>query len=163
VERRRYHLCLPKSVPFHTSNRIVTTKLSIFSSMHCGKPSCHQRKNKPLPLETIDEPRLQKTGFHQQAQHTVFADVTIIMSIQEQYLNASTLKDVNIPMSDANKRQVAKYWMTSPLSCHSFWTLDGILQLLNNASPHAMDQPPTCSKNYYTYNLTGSGRSQSPP
>jgi hypothetical protein len=38
----------------------------------------------------------------------IFGDVTVVLPIQEQYFNDTYLKDVNIPMSDAYKRKVAR-------------------------------------------------------
>jgi hypothetical protein len=129
----------------------------------CGKPSCHQRKNNNNWKQALG-PRLHQPGFHQEAQHTDFADFTLIMSIQERYLNASTLKNINLPMSDAHKRNIAKFIFLDDVTVQPLGTtflplvfdsLGGfhprLLQLPSNASPHAIDQPPARSKNYTCY------------
>jgi hypothetical protein len=89
----------------------------------------------------------------------IFGDVTVISPIQEEYLNDTILKDINIPMNDAYKHKVAHYsediTVQPPGSIFLPLVLDslggihnGLLQLLFNASPHAQQQPPARSKNH---------------
>jgi hypothetical protein len=89
----------------------------------------------------------------------IFGDVTVISPIQEEYLNATILKDINLPMNDAYKHKVAHYSeditaqppgsIFLPLVLDSLGGIhNGLLQLLFNASPHAQQQPPARSKNH---------------
>jgi hypothetical protein len=72
-------------------------------------------------------PRLHQRDFIKKlSKLKIFADIS---PIQEQYLNATSLKDVNLPMSDAHEYKVARYLKDitvqplAPPSFHLFPTL----------------------------------------
>jgi hypothetical protein len=90
---------------------IVSSRQHRRPALPCGKPSCHQQQQ----LETIAGISSSPTpDFIKMLSTLIVVDVTVVSPIQELYLNASTLNDVNLPMSDASKHKVAKYLPASP-------------------------------------------------
>jgi hypothetical protein len=113
-------ICTCPSLYRHTPAIAPSRQHRQSSHACCDKPSSHQEENNQLRLETSAGTSSSPAPDFINKLNT-FAD-----------LNTSTLKDVNLPMSDAHtsaKSHSSCSWMTSPfnhwvpLSIHSFSTL----------------------------------------
>ncbi len=121
VERRRCYLRMPKFVPSHQQSYRHD---NIVNLPMCALRQAFQspRKEQPTSIGNMRwDLRLHQPWISSRSStQLIFVDVTVISPIQEMYLNASTLKDVNIPMSPAHKHKVTKDPETS---ASSHWSL----------------------------------------